>query len=279
MADLEALRALAALAAETGGRIVRASAGRGVESTGKGLPGDYVTEVDLASERAIREVLERATPAIPVLGEEGGGEMADRSWVVDPLDGTANFIHGFWAVGVSVALVEEGRPVAGAVHAPLMGVTWTASRGRGAWRRRGESPEEPIHVAERSPETAVVGTGFPFRHKELVPRYLEAFRAAFGRFEDLRRPGAAALDLAWVADGTFDGFFELSLGAWDVAAGAVLIQEAGGVVTDWSGWPGYLSGDILAGSPAVHAAMLEVAGGAGVPSGPSPAHSDPASAP
>ncbi len=93
-----------------------------------------------------------------------------------------------------------------------------------------------------------------------MPQYLEAFRAAFGRFEDLRRPGAAALDLAWVADGTFDGFFELSLGSWDVAAGAVLIQEAGGVVTDWSGGPGFLRGDILAGSPAVHAALLEVVG-------------------
>jgi myo-inositol-1(or 4)-monophosphatase len=260
MADLEELRGLAAVAAETGGRIVRAGAGESVEPTGKGLPGDYVTEVDLASERAIREVLERATPAIPVLGEEGGGELADRSWVVDPLDGTANFIHGFWAVGVSVALVEQGRPVAGAVHAPLMGATWTASRGGGAWKRLGEGPAEPIRVAERPPERAVVGTGFPFRRKELVPRYLEAFGTAFARFEDLRRPGAAALDLAWVADGTFDGFFELALSAWDVAAGGVLIEEAGGVVTDWDGGPGFLNGDILAGSPPVHAALLEIAG-------------------
>lgn len=259
MASLEELRDVAALAAETGGRIVRAGAGRGAEASEKGLPGDYVTEVDLASERAIREVLEQATPGIPVLGEEGGGEMADRSWVVDPLDGTVNFIHGFWAVGVSVALVEEGRPVAGAVHAPFLGTTWAASRGGGATRRLREGPAEPIRVAERPPERAVVGTGFPFRHKEHVPRYLEAFRAAFERFEDLRRPGAAALDLAWVADGTFDGFFELTLSAWDVAAGGVLIEEAGGVVTDWSGGPGFLNGDILAGSPHVHAALLEVA--------------------
>ena len=214
MAALEELRDLAAAAAETGGR-------------------------------AIRRMLEEATPDISVVGEESGGETGDRYWLVDPLDGTVNYLHGFWAVGVSVALVEEGRPVAGAVHAPFLGTTWTASRGGGAWRRV---------------ERAVVGTGFPFRHKELVSRYLEAFRAAFGRFEDLRRPGAAALDLAWVADGTFDGFFELSLGAWDVAAGAVLIQEAGGVVTDWSGGIGFLGGDILAGSPAVHAVLLEVVG-------------------
>jgi myo-inositol-1(or 4)-monophosphatase len=265
MADLEESRALAALAAETGGRIVRAGAGRGTAASDKGLPGDYVTEVDLASERAIRRVLEEATPGIPVLGEEGGGEMTDRSWVVDPLDGTVNYIHGFWAVGVSVALLEDARPVAGAVHAPFMSTTWAASRGGGATRRLGDGPAAPIRVAERAPERAVVGTGFPFRHAEHVPRYLEAFRAAFGRFEDLRRPGAAALDLAWVADGTFDGFFELTLSAWDVAAGALLIEEAGGVVTDWSGGPEYLNGDILAGSAQVHAALLEVARG-GAPS-------------
>ena len=237
MAALDELRDLAATAAETGGRVVREGAGRGAEASDKGLPGDYVTEVDLESERVIRRMLERATPGVPVLGEERGGETGDRYWLVDPLDGTVNYLHGFWAVGVSVALVEEGSPVAGAVHAPFLGTTWTASRGSGAWRRVGARSGGADPVGDRKVERAVVGTGFPFRHKELVPRYLEAFRAAFGRFEDLRRPGAAALDLAWVADGTFDGFFELSLGPWDVAAGAALIQEAGGVVTDWSGGP------------------------------------------
>jgi myo-inositol-1(or 4)-monophosphatase len=265
MAPLEDLRDLAAAAAETGGRIVREGVDAGVEASDKGRPGDYVTEVDLASERAIRELLARETPEVSVVGEEGGGEPGARHWLVDPLDGTVNFLHGFWAVGVSVALVEDGRPVAGAVHAPFLATTWTASVGGGAWRRQGDGPAEPIRVGEREVERAVVGTGFPFRHKELVPRYLEAFRAAFGRFEDLRRPGAAALDLAWVADGTFDGFFELSLRAWDVAAGAVLIREAGGVVTDWSGGPGFLRGDILAGSPGVHAALLEVARAASAP--------------
>lgn len=260
MSALDELRDLAATAAETGGRVVREGAGRGAEASDKGLPGDYVTEVDLESERVIRRMLERATPGVPVLGEERGGETGDRYWLVDPLDGTVNYLHGFWAVGVSVALVEEGSPVAGAVHAPFLGITWTASRGSGAWRRVGDGAAEPIRVGDRKVERAVVGTGFPFRHKELVPRYLEAFRAALSRFEDLRRPGAAALDLAWVADGTFDGFFELSLGSWDVAAGAALIQEAGGVVTDWSGGPGFLRGDILAGSPAVHAALLKVVG-------------------
>ena len=254
------LRETAERAAETGGRIVRDGIGDRATASDKGLPGDYVTEVDLASERAIREVLEAETPGVPVLGEEGGGEASDRYWLVDPLDGTTNFVHGFWAVGVSVALVEDGAPVVGAIHAPFLHETWTASRGGGAGRRRGGGPPEPIGVANRPPERSVVGTGFPFRNKDLVPRYLRAFHAAFERFEDLRRPGAAALDLAWVADGTFDGFFELSLGSWDVAAGALLIEEAGGVVTDWDGGSGYLGGDILAGSPAVHAALLEIAG-------------------
>ena len=135
--------------------------------------------------------------------------------MVDPLDGTVNFLHGFWAVGVSVALVEEGRPVAGAVHAPFLGTTWTASRGEAARRKRvgdGPASTDPGLASGRStgPWSA---QAFPSATRSWSLGTSEAFRAAFGRFEDLRRPGAAALDLAWVADGTFDGFFELSLGA------------------------------------------------------------------
>jgi myo-inositol-1(or 4)-monophosphatase len=255
MESLTGLAEQAAAAARAGGRLVAragADAAAGIRTKGAG---DYVTDADLASERAIRDAL--APTGIPVLGEETGGGGADRYWVVDPLDGTTNFLHRFPAVGVSVALVEGGSPVAGAVHAPLLDRTWFGSAGGGAWtdgRRR-------LRVSDRPPEAAVVGTGFPFRRKANVPRYLEMFRRAFERFEDLRRPGAAALDLAWVAEGVFDGFFELGLGAWDVAAGALLIREAGGVVTDWSGdadgWLG--SGDILAGPPAVHRVLLRVA--------------------
>ena len=118
-----------------------------------------------------------------------------------------------------------------------------------------------VRVSDREPSRAVVGTGFPFRRKELLPRYLRTFEAALGRFEDLRRPGAAALDLAWVAEGVFDGFFELALAPWDVAAGGLLIQEAGGVVTDWSGGGGWLSGDILAASARVHEVLIELTAG------------------
>lgn len=254
--DLSLTRLLdtAEAAALAGGSVVVGGAGTvAVEIKGAG---DYVTEVDRASERAIVEVLSAGAPGIPVVAEEAGGALAERSWVVDPLDGTTNFVRGFPAVGVSIALVEEGRPVVGVVHAPFLRQTWTAVRDGGAWLGK-----DRLSVSERPPERSVVGTGFPFRRKELLPRYLEVLRGALERFEDLRRPGAAALDLAWVASGVFDGFFELGLSAWDVAAGALLIEEAGGVVTDWLGGDDWLSGDIVAGTPRVHAALQSLTAG------------------
>ncbi len=256
------MRAVAEHAALVGGEVITAAGLRGRGADLKGA-GDYVTEVDRESERAIAAFLDAST-GVPVVGEEQGGAPAERYWVVDPLDGTTNFVHGFPAVGVSVALIEGGRPVAGAVHAPFLGETWSAARGEGAWVSR-DGGVERMAVSERAVDRAIVGTGFPFRRKEaLLERYLGAFRAGLERFEDLRRPGAAALDLAWVAAGVFDGFFELGLSAWDVAAGGLLIEEAGGVVTDWGGGEGWLGGDILAGSRAVHAELVRLTGlGAG----------------
>ena len=254
--------AAAAEAAAAGSAVIlRAAAERGshqVATEAKGASGDYVTEVDRASERAVVEVLREAT-GLPTLGEEGGGREAERYWVIDPLDGTTNFVHGFPVVGVSVALVEQGRPVAGVVQAPFLGETYAGGRGEGAEIRRGGGAAAPLRVSERDPDRAVVGTGTPFRHKDLLARYLAVFGAALERFEDLRRPGAASLDLAWTAAGVFDGFFELGLSAWDVAAGGLLIEEAGGRVTDWTGGPDYLSGDILAGPPEVHVELLRLA--------------------
>lgn len=259
------LRDLAERAAERGGEVILAalaahgSAARAAAD--KSLPGDYVTEVDLASERAIAQVLRAADPGIPILAEESGrsGDLGDRYWVVDPLDGTTNFVHGFPIVGVSVALVDGGSPVAGAVHAPFLGETYGAEQGHGAWLT--ETAREPVRllVSAREPARAVVGTGFPFRRAERLPRYLRAFSGALERFEDLRRPGAASLDLAWVAAGVSEGFFELGLAPWDVAAGGLLIREAGGVVTDWHGGDDWLRGDILAGSLQVHAELLGLA--------------------
>ncbi len=249
--QLEGLRDTARRAALAGGEIVRAAAAGVVETKGAG---DYVTAADKASEDAIREVLAAETPGVVMVGEESGGDPGDRYWVVDPLDGTTNFVHGFPVVGVSVALVEDGEPVAGCVHAPFLGLTWVAARGLGTRADDGT----PLRVSSRPAAEAIVATGFPFRHKERLPRYLATMTAALQRFEDLRRPGAACLDLAWVAAGVFDGFFELGLSSWDVAAGGLLTREAGGVVTDWDGGAGWLGGDILAGSVVVHEELLTI---------------------
>ena len=256
MPGLADLLELAERAAVRGGELV-AEEGPAPVAEAKGA-GDYVTEVDRASEQAIRKVLGEGSPDIPVLGEEAGGPGGRRSWVVDPLDGTTNYLHGFPIVGVSVALVEDGQSTVGVVHAPFLGQTFLGARGLGAWVRTDGRAVE-ARVSRHPVEQAVVGTGFPFRRKDILPRYLAAFQACLERFEDLRRPGAAALDLAWVAAGAFEGFFELGLAPWDVAAGALLIEEAGGVVSDWEGGPNYLGGDVLAGSPAIHAALLEIA--------------------
>jgi myo-inositol-1(or 4)-monophosphatase len=163
-------------------------------------------------------------------------------------------------VGVSVALVEAGRPVVGAVHAPLLGgETYTAVAGGGAFR-----DGRPIRVADRPVESAICNTGFPFKRKYRLDEYRRVFEGAFLTLEDLRRAGAASLDLAWTAAGVFDGFFEIGLGSWDVAAGALLVTEAGGVVTDWAGdgqaW--LSSGDILAAPAPVHQVLLDLARGA-----------------
>jgi myo-inositol-1(or 4)-monophosphatase len=257
--DLVSMRTTARAAAEVGADVVRE--GRPpVSGAAKGLPGDWVTEVDLASERAITDFLATSTPSIPVMGEELGGAAHGLRWVVDPLDGTTNFVHGFVAVGVSVALIDGERVLAGAVSAPLLGDVWHAARGEGAtWEPAGRPPR-PCRVSARTVDEAVVATGFPFRRKERLPRYLRAFGAALETFEDLRRPGAACLDLAWTAGGVFDGFFELGLAPWDVAAGGLLVEEAGGRCTDWGGGDAYIRGNILAGPPAIHDALLALAG-------------------
>jgi myo-inositol-1(or 4)-monophosphatase len=251
--DLDALLLTAERAARAGGAIVRAEFGRASDVREK-APGDWVSDADLASESAVRDALKRESQ-LPVFGEEEGGETFETGWLVDPLDGTANFVHGFDAVGVSVGLIDDGVPVAGVVHAPLLDRCFAAARGRGAFRdgRR-------IHVSARSPSHAIVATGFPFRRKELLAQYEPALGRALRSFEDLRRPGAASLDLCWTAEGVFDGYFELHLGPWDVAAGGIIVREAGGVVTDWVGdevaW--LRSGNILAGPPDVHAALLQI---------------------
>jgi myo-inositol-1(or 4)-monophosphatase len=218
--------------------------------------GDYVTDVDLASEQAIVDTLARLAPGIPVLAEERGGARMGTRWAVDPLDGTTNFTRAMPVVGVSVALLDGGRPVVGVVIAPWLDLEFAVERGHGATLGGERLP--PLGPGD--PATAVVATGFPFRVKDRIDRYLPVLHGGLARFEDLRRAGSAALDLAWTGAGTFDGFFELGLGTWDVAAGAALVLELGGRVTDWSGGQDWLeSGDILAAPAAVHEVLLELA--------------------
>jgi myo-inositol-1(or 4)-monophosphatase len=249
--DYSALLGVADRGARAGGEVVRQYFGR-LEDVREKAPGDWVSEADLASEKAIRELLIRES-GLPVYGEEAGGDEFDTGWLVDPLDGTSNFLHGFDAVGVSVGLIADGEPVVGVVHAPLLDRTFAAAQGVGAFR-----DAKPLRVSSRPGEQAIVATGFPFRHKDLLGQYERALGAALRGFEDLRRVGAASLDLCWTAEGVFDGYFELHLGPWDVAAGGIIVREAGGVVTDWAGndraW--LRSGNILAGPPAVHAELL-----------------------
>jgi myo-inositol-1(or 4)-monophosphatase len=218
--------------------------------------GDYVTDSDRRSEAAIVAVLRHETPDIALLAEEAGGSRAGTMWAVDPLDGTTNFTRGFPSVGVSVGLLEAGRPVLGVVIAPFLHLEFAGAIGAGATMNG-----EPLpRLRSIDPGRAVVATGFPFRNKSLLPRYRPFFEKALARFEDLRRAGAAALDLAWTANGTFDGFFELGLNTWDVAAGAALVLAVGGRVSDWSGGDTWVqTGNILAGPERVHAALLELA--------------------
>jgi myo-inositol-1(or 4)-monophosphatase len=198
-------------------------------------------------------VLTKLTPDIPLVGEESGGRAEDTFWAVDPLDGTTNFVIGLPIVAVAAAVVSGGKVIVGAVHAPLLNFSASASRGQGAW-----SGDTPLWVSDRAPEQAIVATALPFRARSLLPRYRPVLDRVFERTEDMRRPGSAELDLAWVAAGVFDGYFELNLSIWDVAAGSLLVEEAGGVVTGWEGEEDYLStGNVLAGSPATHAVLLD----------------------
>ena len=227
--------------------------------------GDYVTAFDRQSEATILEVLARDAPGIAVLAEERAGRApgalppvtrAGTMWAVDPLDGTTNFTRGFPVVGVSVSLLDGGFPVLGVVIAPFLKLEFAGSKGKGATLNGERLPG----LRALDPSKAVVATGFPFRSKRLLMRYLPVMEGAMRRFEDLRRAGAAALDLAWTAGGTFDGFFELGLNTWDVAAGALLVMEVGGRVSDWSGGDTWVeTGNVIAAAPAVHELLLQLA--------------------
>lgn len=227
----------------------------------KSSPGDLVTEADRAAERAIVAVIADAFPDHAVVAEEGtaGGDAAACRWIVDPLDGTANFVHGLPVWAVSVALHAGGEPAVGVVVDPSRGEWFTARAGRGATLDGGSPADaEPLAVSTLAdPRRAILATGFPFRAPERLDLYLSAFRALFRQVSDMRRAGSAAIDLAWVAAGRVEGFWEIGLSPWDIAAGELLVREAGGAVTDWAGGDRHRDhGWIAAGTPAFHPLLV-----------------------
>ena len=195
---------------------------------------DFVSEVDTGAETRIREVLDRLVPGASVVGEElspGASTTGDTVFVVDPLDGTTNFLHGFPSYSVSIGAMVEGTVVAGVVLNVAYGTLYTATLGGGAF-----SDGEPIRVSTiDTPRRALVGTGFPFKNLEFIEAYLRQFERITRAQSGIRRAGSAALDLAWLASGRFDAFWEMRLAPWDIAAGLLLVREAGGRVTDLEG--------------------------------------------
>ena len=216
---------------------------------------DFVTDIDRRAEQEIIQILRRSYPGHAILGEETGGSGDSSTvWIIDPLDGTTNFLHGFPQFAVSIAMRHNGRLEHAVVYDPLRQELFVASRGEGA-----RLNDHRMRVTNsRGLEGALIGTGFPFRHQQFLEDYLNCFRALSKQVADMRRPGSAALDLAYVAAGRLDGFWELGLAEWDMAGGALLILESGGRVGDFSGGDNYLStGNIIAGNPKVFAGIIQ----------------------
>lgn len=218
---------------------------------------DFVSEVDEAAEEAIIRVLREAYPDHAIVAEESGASAmkSDYVWVIDPLDGTTNFLHGFPQYCISIALTHKGKPTQAVVFDPNRSELFTASKGVGAYLN-----DRRIRVSRTDKlEDALMGTGFPFREVGHLDDYLRMFRNVTMATSGIRRPGAAALDLAWVACGRIDGFWEIGLSPWDMAAGALLVREAGGLIGDLDGNEGYLeSGRVVATNSKLFAAMLQL---------------------
>ena len=212
---------------------------------------DFATQVDHASEKAIVDFIRSKFPTHKILAEEGGeiDGAGIYKWVIDPLDGTTNYIHGVRMFGVSIAVMRGRQPVVGVVYDPIRGETFAAARDHGAYLNGA-----PIEVSARTTMAdCLLATGFPFRKKELIDPYLESFRRFFMKASDVRRMGSASIDLAYLAAGRFDGFWELNLSRWDIAAGIVLVQEAGGEVSGFlPGEDYWQTGNIVASNGRIH---------------------------
>ena len=217
---------------------------------------DYFSEVDIKAEQAIINTIHKAYPDHGIQAEESGiqNETSDFIWIIDPLDGTTNYLHSFPFFSVSIALQVKGRIEHGVIYDPLRHECFSASRGRGA-----RLNDRRLRVSKQTQLSgALLGTGFSCRNAELASRYLPAFESLIGKCAGVRRAGSAALELAYVASGRLDGFWEFGLKPWDIAAGSLLIQEAGGLISDLQGGEDYLNnGDVIAGTPKVFKSLLQ----------------------
>jgi myo-inositol-1(or 4)-monophosphatase len=224
-------------------------------------PNDFVTEVDQAAERVIIETLLHAYPGHAILAEESGrahgAKDSDYLWIIDPLDGTTNFIHGLPVYAVSIGLAYRGQVQQAVVYDPSRNDMFYASKGRGAFLN-----DKRLRVSKRTRlAESLIGTGFPFRKGDNFKRYLKMFEAVMQNCAGLRRPGAAALDLCYVAAGYYDGFFETGLNPWDIAAGSLMITEAGGLIGNFTGEADYLyQREVVAGNPKVYAQLVQLLG-------------------
>ena len=220
---------------------------------------DFVTEVDRAAEQAIIETLLAAYPGHGILAEESGREHGARDseyvWIIDPLDGTTNFIHGFPVYAVSIALAHRGQLQQAVVYDPARNDLFYATKGRGSYLN-----DKRLRVSKRNRMAeSLIGTGFPFRKGDNFKRYLQIFEEVSQVCAGLRRPGAAALDLCYVAAGRYEGFFEFGLSPWDMAAGALMITEAGGLVGNFTGDADFLfQREVVAGNPKIYSQLVQI---------------------
>jgi myo-inositol-1(or 4)-monophosphatase len=267
-ADARQLLAAAQLAADRAAAFLLQEEGRrGPDEWGEKGRADFVTEVDRESERLIAETLLAAVPGSTVVGEEltpggatSGGATPGIAWVVDPLDGTTNYLHRFPFYAVSIGAVVDGEPVAGVVHHVSLDIRYHAVAGGGAFQNG-----KPIRVSSvTEPRQALIGTGFPFKFVDQLKVYQAQFAAVISESGGLRRPGSAALDFCEVAAGRFDGFWELVLAPWDIAAGTLIVREAGGIVTGLDGERNVIRhGSIVAGNPVIHGWLRDLLNAAG----------------
>ncbi|MDX9834306.1 MAG: inositol monophosphatase family protein [Desulfobulbus sp.] len=250
--DQRHLLTAACRAALQAGAILRARYEQPHEITMKGTI-NLVTEADLSAEEVIVALLSAETPGVAVMTEETEAthslEQSGRFWVVDPLDGTTNFAHGFPFFAVSIALLDNGRPQAAAIYLPILDELFCSANGAGAWLNG-----QPIRVTDTTKLIAsLVATGFPYEIERNLPQVMRHLGAMLPRVRDIRRAGAAAVDLAYVACGRLDGFYEMCLQPWDTAAGWLLIEEAGGRVSDFAGSPySVFHPEILASNGGLH---------------------------